>query len=64
MLLNFTESVSKQTISVNPKYVVAIMTVAEGDLKDKTLISLVNGSVAVDEDFLVVSGEVKGAMNV
>jgi hypothetical protein len=60
MLVYFTDVVSKKQVAVNPKYVVAIFPIVEGDLKDKTAISLVNGSVAVEESQIDVVGILQG----
>jgi len=60
MLVYFTDVVSKKQVAVNPKYVVAIFPIVEGDLKDKTAISLVNGSVAVEESQIDVVGVLQG----
>ena len=59
MLIYFTDIVSKNPIAVNPKYVVAVFPIVEGDLKDKTAISLVNGSVAVEETQIEVVGRIQ-----
>lgn len=60
MLVYFTDVVSKKPVAVNPKYVVAVFSIVEGELKDKTAISLVNGSVAVDESQTEVVGVLQG----
>ena len=50
MLLTFTDAVSQNTIAINPKFVVGVFVAAEGELKGKTVISLINGSVVVNEE--------------
>ena len=60
MLVYFTDVVSKKPVAVNPKYVVAVFPIVEGELKDRTAISLVNGSVAVEETQTEVVGVLKG----
>lgn len=60
MLVYFTDVVSKKPVAVNPKYVVAVFPIVEGDLKDRTAISLVNGSVAVEESQTEVVGVLQG----
>jgi hypothetical protein len=60
MLVYFTDVVSKNKVAVNPKYAVAVFPVAEGELKGKTIISLVNGSVAVEESQIDVVGVLQG----
>lgn len=59
MLIYFTDVVSKKPVAVNPKYVVAVFPIVDGELKDKTAISLVNGSVAVEETQIEVVGRVQ-----
>lgn len=59
MLIYFTDVVSKKPVAVNPKYVVAVFPIVDGELKDKTAISLVNGSVAVEETQIEVVGRIQ-----
>ncbi len=60
MLVYFTDAVSKKQAAINPKYVVAVFPVVEGELKDKTAISLVNGSLVVEESQIDVVGILQG----
>ena len=47
---------SKSSIAINPQHVVAVFTATEGEQKGKTVISIVNGNIAVDEDYLETVG--------
>ena len=55
-MLHFTESISKSSIAINPKHVVAVFTATEGEQKGKTVISIINGNISVDEDYLETVG--------
>jgi hypothetical protein len=61
MLLSFTEVLTNNTIHVNPKYVVAVFTVSEGEHQGKTAISVINGNIIVQESYLDVVGNIRGA---
>ena len=49
-MLHFTEAISKSSIAINPKHVVAVFTATEGEQKGKTV------NIAVDEDYLETVG--------
>ena len=57
MFLKFTETKTKDTIAVNSDHIVATFVATEGDLKDKTILNLVNGMVAVEESLVTVLGQ-------
>lgn len=57
MIIKFTESKSNAVIGINSKYVVAVFEATEGDYKGKTVLNLVNGAVAIEEDLLTVLGQ-------
>lgn len=60
-MLVFTEAISGESIAVNPKQVVAVFTATEGDQKGKTVISIINGNIAVQEDYLETVGRLTAA---
>ena len=62
MLLKVTEVVHNNPVTVNPDFVVAVFTATEGEMIGKTVISLVNGSLVVAEDYLEVTGQLAGAL--
>jgi hypothetical protein len=55
-MLHFTESISKSSIAINPKHIVAVFTATEGEQKGKTVVSIVNGNIAIEEEYLEVVG--------
>ena len=57
MILKFTESKSNQVIGINSEHIVAIFEATEGDFKGKTVLNLLNGSVAIDESLVTVFGQ-------
>lgn len=57
MFLKFTETKSKDTVVVNTDNIVAVFVATESDLKGKTVINLINGMLAVEEDLLTVMGQ-------
>jgi hypothetical protein len=62
MLLSFTDVVSKGTIHINPKYIVAVFTVADGEFKGHTAITLTNGNLVVEDTDSTVVGTVNSAL--
>ena len=62
MLISFTDVVAKQPVHINPKQIVAIFTIQEGDFKGKTGISLANGNLVVEESDSIVVGTVNSAL--
>jgi hypothetical protein len=60
MFVYFTDATSQQKIAINPDHVVAVFTVQEGDMKGKTAIGVVNGSVLVEESQIEVVGVLQG----
>jgi hypothetical protein len=57
MILKFTESKSNQVIGINSEHIVAIFEATEGDFKGKTVLNLLNGSVAIEESLVTVFGQ-------
>jgi hypothetical protein len=55
-MLYFTEAISKSSVAINPKHIVAVFTATEGEQKGKTVISIVNGNIAVEDDYLETVG--------
>lgn len=62
MLVYFKDATSQQQIAVNTKQVVAVFTVQEGDMKGKTAIGVINGSILVEESQIDVVGALQGHM--
>ena len=57
MILKFTECKSNQVIGINADHIVAVFEASEGEFKNKTVLNLVNGAVAIEEDLLTVLGQ-------
>ena len=62
MLVQFSEGVTGNPISINPEHVVAVFTANDGEQKGKTIIGVGSGSVIVSEDYLTVIGTINGAL--
>ena len=60
MLVYFTDATSQQQIAINPKQVVAVFTVKEGEMAGKTAIGVVNGSILVEESQIEFVGVLQG----
>jgi len=50
----FTDATNQGKVAINSEYVVAVFVAKEGPAEGKTIISLVNGTVPVDESELDV----------
>ena len=59
-MLLFTDTISKNAIAINPEYVVALFTSLDGEYKGKTVISVTNGAIIVDEEYTEVLGQLQG----
>lgn len=57
MFLKFTESKTKEVILINTDNIVAVFVATESDLKGLTVLNLLNGMVAVEEDIVTVMGQ-------
>lgn len=57
MIFKFTESKSNQVIGINTDHIVAVFEATEGDFKGKTVLNLINGAVAVEENLVTVLGQ-------
>jgi len=60
-LIWLTDVKTQAKIAVNPKYIVAVFTAAEGEVEGKTVIGLINGNVVVEENELDVVSQITGA---
>ena len=62
MLLTFIEAGTGNTISINPKHVVCVFTQTIEDVGTKTVINMLNGNLAVEDDYLDVVGRIQGEL--
>jgi predicted metal-dependent peptidase len=60
MLVYFTDAITKEKIAVNPKYVVVVFVLPDGEMQGKTVIGLPSGNVVVDESQIDVVGVLQG----
>jgi len=60
MLVYFTDATNQQKVAVNPKYVVVVFVLPDGDMQGKTVIGLTTGNIVVDESQLDVVGIIQG----
>jgi predicted metal-dependent peptidase len=56
MLVYFTDATNQQKVAMNPKYVVVVFVLPDGDMKGKTVIGLTNGNIVVEESQIEVVG--------
>jgi len=62
MLIYVTDVVSNSSVAVNPTHVVSVLSVPEGEHKNKTAIVLVNGNIIVSDPMLDVVGKINGEL--
>jgi hypothetical protein len=62
MLINFTDAVSNQSIALNFDNIVCVFTVQEEGV-EKTIINMINGNLAVKENYLEVVGRINAEMS-
>lgn len=62
MLVYFTDATNQQEVAVNPKYVVVVFILPDGEMKGKTVIGLTNGNIVVEESQINVVGVLQGQM--
>lgn len=61
MLVNFVDSVSNESVAVNLANLVCVFTVKE-DGVEKTILNMINGNLAVKENYLEVVGRINAEM--
>ena len=62
MLIPFTDAETEKTIFVNPKNVSVVFEGVNPEGIRLTMINLLNGSVATQEEFLEVVGKIQGEL--
>jgi uncharacterized protein YlzI (FlbEa/FlbD family) len=62
MLLTFKDSIAGLPVHINPKHIVGVFCVADGEHKGRTAITLVNGNVVIEEDEATVVGTINTAL--
>jgi predicted metal-dependent peptidase len=56
MLVYFTDATNQQKVAINPKFVVVVFVLPDGDMKGKTVVGLTNGNIVVEESQIEVVG--------
>ena len=59
-LVWLSDAVNGGKVAINPDYVVAVFVAKEGQVEGKTIVSLINGTIPVDETDLEVVTLVNG----
>ena len=63
MLLHFTDATTSNPVAVNPSHVVCVFTTLdEKTALNNTVINMLNGNIAVTEDYLEVVGRLQGEL--
>jgi predicted metal-dependent peptidase len=62
MLVYFTDGITKDKIAVNPKFVVVVFVLPDGEMQGKTVIGLPSGNLVVEESQMDVVGALQGQM--
>jgi predicted metal-dependent peptidase len=62
MLVYFTDATNQQKVAINPKYVVVVFVLPDGDMAGKTVVGLTNGNIVVEESQTDVVGIIQGQM--
>jgi len=60
MLVYFTDATNQQKVAINPKFVVVIFVLPDGEMKGKTVVGLTTGNVVVEESQIDVVGVLQG----
>jgi hypothetical protein len=61
MLVNFNDSVTNESVAVNLSNLVCVFTVKEEGV-EKTILNMINGNIAVKENYLEVVGRINAEM--
>lgn len=61
MLVNFVDSVTGESVAVNLANLVCVFTVKEEGV-EKTILNMINGNLAVKENYLEVVGRINAEM--
>ena len=62
MLLPFIDAESGRTVLVNPKHVAVVFEGVNPEGVQLTMINLLNGNIATEQDFLTVVGMIQGEL--
>jgi hypothetical protein len=62
MLLNFTDATTGNPIAINPQHLVVLFSAKDDTGKEKTVLNMLNGNVAINEDFISAYGQLQGEL--
>jgi uncharacterized protein YlzI (FlbEa/FlbD family) len=51
-----TDALNGAKVAINPEHIVAVFVAQEGEMKDKTIVNLINGQIVAAEDDLTIVG--------
>jgi uncharacterized protein YlzI (FlbEa/FlbD family) len=51
-----TDALNGAKVAINPEHIVAVFIAQEGEMKDKTIVNLINGQIVAAEDDLTIVG--------
>jgi hypothetical protein len=63
MLVYFTDATNQNKVAINPKRVVIVFVLPDGDMKGKTVIGLTTGNIVVEESQIDVVGVLQGQID-
>ena len=55
-----TDALNGAKVAINPEHIVAVFVAQEGEMKDKTIVNLINGQIVAAEDDLTIVGMLQG----
>jgi hypothetical protein len=63
MLLHFTDATTGNSVAVNPQHVVCVFTNKDETTGlTSTVINMLNGNIAITEEYLTVTGQLQGEL--
>jgi len=51
-----TDALNGAKVAINPEHIVAVFVAQEGEMKDKTIVNLINGQIVAAEDDVTIVG--------
>ena len=63
MLLYFTDANTQKSVAINPEHIVCIFTTVPTENEpETTIVNMVNGNIAIKDDYLDVVGRLNGEL--
>ena len=60
-MIYVTDAVTKNSVAINPKHVVAVFKIPEGDHAGKTGVNMVNSSIVCEEEDYAIVAEINNS---